>query len=93
LVRSLDEPTKVINSFFIVAPARGGGVGTEFVRAIVTTTPGRWSVAYQDANAAAAAFWPRVAARIDPGRQLDHRPVPGRPELPPDAWVTFDVPG
>lgn len=91
LTRSLDEPTKVINSFFVVTPARRDGLGTAFARAIVTHSPGRWSVAYQDPNHAAAAFWPRIAAGFDPEHQLERRPVPGKPHLPPDVWVTFDV--
>ncbi len=50
-------------------------------------------VAFQDANRGAAAFWRRVAEDASPGAwSLEHRDVPGRPELPPDAWIVLDVP-
>lgn len=91
LTRAMNKPVHVVNSFFIVAPARGAGVGTAFLRAVVNETPGTWSVAYQDANKAAARFWPSVAAAVAGDFNLEHRPVPGHPQLPPDAWVTFRV--
>jgi predicted acetyltransferase len=93
LTRAMDEPVRVINSFFLVGPARGHGLGQCFARAVARASPGTWTVAYQDGNIAAARFWARVAARLDPGWWLQHRPVPGRPDLPPDAWVTFRAVG
>lgn len=93
VARALDEPVAVISSFFVVAGARRTGAGRRLVGSVVATRPGRWSVAHQQRNAAAAAFWPAVAADLDPGWTSERRPVPGRPELPPDTWVTFSVTG
>ncbi|MGL5819118.1 MAG: GNAT family N-acetyltransferase [Phycicoccus sp.] len=91
LTRAMNEPVRVVNSFFVVAPARGVGIGTAFLRAVASAKPGTWSVAYQDANTAAARFWPTVAAAVGVDVDLEHRPVPGKPHLPPDTWATFRV--
>ena len=92
LVRAVDEPVCVLNSFFLVSPARRRGIGTHFASSVIAATPGAWAIAYQDDNVAAAGFWPGVAARFDPDWRLEHRPVPGRSDRPPDAWVTFRAP-
>ncbi|NNC11405.1 GNAT family N-acetyltransferase [Planctomonas sp. JC2975] len=89
VVRGLDAEERVINSFFLVNPARRGGHGTAAVEAITALDPGRWAVAFQDANTAAAVFWPRIAARLDPDFVLEHHAVPDRPDVPADAWVRF----
>jgi predicted acetyltransferase len=89
LVRALDQPVHVLTSFFIVAPARRRWLGLQFARATIGAGPGKWTVAYQDANTAAAQFWPKLAAGFDSDWTLEHRPAPTRPDLPPDAWVTF----
>lgn len=93
LTRAMDQPVRVLNSFFLVVPARRRGLGLAFADAVLSATPGTWEVAYQDANAAAASFWPAVAARFGEQWVREHRPVPGRPELPPDTWVTFTTGG
>jgi predicted acetyltransferase len=92
LTRSLDEPVRVLNSLFVVAPARRGGVGLRFARDVVDARPGVWEVAHQDVNSAAATFWERLASLYGPGWGREHRAVPGRPDLPPDVWVRFVVP-
>ena len=65
LVRAADQPVRVLNSFFVVAGARRGGLGLQFARAVVSAAPGEWAVAYQDRNRAAARFWERVTAGCD----------------------------
>ena len=89
VVRALDRPVRVLSSFFLVAPARRLGLGTAFARSVVGRPHGAWSVPYQDANPAASRFWPRLAEQCDPGWTARRVPVPGRPDLPPDTWVTF----
>jgi predicted acetyltransferase len=91
LVRALDQPVHVLNSFFVVAPARRRGLGLQFARAVVAANPGRWTVAFQGANTAATRFWPRLAASFTSDWDLEYRPVPDRPDLPPDTWVTFEA--
>ena len=89
LLRATDQTVRVINSFFIVVPLRGRGIGEACIRALTINAPGRWSVAYQAANSGAGRFWQRVAGSLDPRWAVEHRPVPNRPDLPPDVWVTF----
>lgn len=91
VVRGIDADERVISSFFVVNGARRSGVGRAAVDRIARRSPGRWAVAFQDGNAAAARFWPAVAATLDPGWRLEHSAVPGRPDLPPDAWARFAV--
>lgn len=90
LVRAVTCPTRVLNSFFVVRAARGSGVGLRAVREVVARHPGPWEVAFQDNNAVAARFWRRVGAMMAGDAWTEeHRPVPGRPDLPPDVWISF----
>ncbi|WP_207948415.1 GNAT family N-acetyltransferase [Metallococcus carri] len=91
LVRALDEPEHVLNSFFIVPGARRSGLGRQFARVVLLSRPGRWAIAYQDTNPAAAAFWPDLARGLDPHWAHEHRSVPGRSELPPDHWIRLTI--
>ncbi|GHH78492.1 hypothetical protein GCM10018793_29090 [Streptomyces sulfonofaciens] len=93
-VRGLSGSTYVLNSFFVARGARRAGVGLRAVQDVVARHPGAWEVAFQDANTGAVRFWRRVATAIAGDAWTEeHRPVPGRPEVPPDAWISFDVPG
>ncbi len=83
----------MLSGFFVVRGARRAGIGPRAVRDVVARHPGRWEVAFQHENAAAGHFWRRVATEIacDAWTE-DRRPVPGRPSLPPDIWISFEVP-
>ncbi|MFG1703111.1 GNAT family N-acetyltransferase [Nonomuraea sp. M3C6] len=90
IVRALSGPARVLNSFFVVRGARRAGIGLRAAQEVVARHPGPWEIAFQDANAGAVAFWRRVATEIAGDAWTeDRRPVPGRPELPPDAWISF----
>ena len=92
IVRDLAGPTRVLSSFFVVRPARRAGVGLQAVRAIVAEHPGPRTVAFQDANAGAVRFWRRVAEEVAGSDWSEERKaVPGKPDLPPDTWVSFEV--
>jgi predicted acetyltransferase len=83
----------VLNSFFVVRGARRAGIGLQAAREITTRHPGRWEVAFQDDNEVAVHFWRRVAAEIAAGKWTEERrAVPGQPGLPPDVWISFEVP-
>ena len=92
LVRGLSERVRVLSGFFVVRGVRRAGVGLHAVRTVVALHPGPWEIAFQDANAGAVRFWRRAAAEIagDDWTE-DRRPVPGRPDLPPDVWISFDT--
>jgi len=91
VVRGLGAHERVISSFFLVHGARRAGHGRAAVRAITQLHPGRWAVAYQDSNSVAAHFWAAIASDADENWTVEHRAVPGRPDLPPDAWARFTV--
>ncbi|MEU7560482.1 GNAT family N-acetyltransferase [Streptomyces eurythermus] len=92
-VRGLDGPVRVLNSFFVVRGARRRGIGLRAAREVLTRHPGPWEIAYQQDNPAAARFWARVATELaGDAWTREPRPVPGRPELPPDVWISFTVP-
>ncbi|MFD7642112.1 GNAT family N-acetyltransferase [Kitasatospora sp. NPDC059795] len=89
-VRGLTGPVRGLNSFFVVRGARRSGLGLHAVRQIVALHPGRWQIAFQDANAPAARFWRTAAAHLAGTAWTEElRPVPGRPELAPDSWISF----
>jgi predicted acetyltransferase len=90
IVRGLTAPTTVLNTFFVVRGLRRRGAGLAAVRQIAERHPGPWEVAFQDANAAAVRFWRRIAtALVGDAWTEERRAVPGRPELPPDVWISF----
>ncbi|QIY66388.1 GNAT family N-acetyltransferase [Streptomyces sp. RPA4-2] len=92
-VRALTGPKRVLNSFFIVRGARRKGIGLSAVQQVIARHHGPWEVAFQDANTRAVHFWRRVATEIaGPAWTEEHRPVPHRPDLPPDVWISFDPP-
>ncbi|MFE7508085.1 GNAT family N-acetyltransferase [Promicromonospora sp. NPDC057488] len=90
LVRGLDEPTRVLSSFFVVRGVRRIGVGRELAAQVLQSFPGSWEVPFQDANAPAVRFWRTVATdAAGEAWTEEHRPVPGRPDLLPDTWISF----
>ncbi|MGW4564250.1 GNAT family N-acetyltransferase [Streptomyces sp. NPDC004561] len=91
-VRGLDGPIHVLNSFFLVRGARRRGLGLRAARDVLLRHPGPWEIAFQQDNAPAVAFWHRVAEDLAPGAWArEPRPVPDRPELPPDVWLSFTL--
>jgi predicted acetyltransferase len=90
LVRGLQSSTRVLSSYFVVRAVRRRGFGLRAARDVVAIHPGRWEVAFQDNNPTAVGFWRRVATEIaGEAWTEERRPVPGRPDLPPDVWISF----
>lgn len=90
LVRGLDGPERVLSSFFVVRGARRSGTGRDLAAHVLSAFPGRWEIAFQDANVPAVRFWRAVAtAAVGLAWTEEHRAVPGRPELPPDTWISL----
>jgi predicted acetyltransferase len=63
-VRALEQPTRVLNSFFIVRGARRSGYGRLFVKHVLAAHPGPWEIAFQERNTQGAQFWRRVATEV-----------------------------
>jgi predicted acetyltransferase len=89
IIRGIGSPELVINSFFLAHAARRRGYGRTVVREITSEHCGKWAVAYQEANFAAAAFWSAIAAESDPGWTRRRASVPERADLPADVWIRF----
>jgi predicted acetyltransferase len=81
----------VLGEFFVVRAARRLGVGREAALTVLRAHPGRWELAFQEENVAAACFWRRVAKEAGAHRE-ERRPVPEKPDVPPDTWLVLDVP-
>ena len=92
LVRGLTGQANLMAEFFVVRGLRGRGVAHQAVGELFSRHPGRWDIPFQEANVAAARFWRRVAAGVagDDARE-ELRPVPGKPEIPPDVWLTISL--
>lgn len=90
IVRGIAGPVRVLSSFFVVRSVRRARVGLQAAEAVIARHPGPWEIAFQDSNTAAVHFWRRVATDL---AGLDwteeRRAVPGRPDLPPDTWISF----
>jgi predicted acetyltransferase len=90
MVRRLDDDTRVLGEFFVVRAARRRGIGRAAALELLRAHPGTWEIAFQEENPGAARFWRKVAHEAGPHRE-ERRPVPGKPELPPDTWLLLTV--
>jgi len=97
MVRRLSDDGHVLGEFFVVRSVRRLGVGRAAALRTLLRHGGRWELAFQEDNVAAARFWRRVAEEAvtehAAGRHEERRPVPGKPEVPPDTWLVLDLPG
>jgi len=82
--------TNTIGEFFIVRGARRRGVGEFVARCVIALHPGEWEIAFQDDNAGAPEFWKRAVTNIvGASWREEWRPVPNKPDIPPDHWLIF----
>ncbi|MEV8371570.1 GNAT family N-acetyltransferase [Kribbella sp. NPDC056861] len=92
LVRGLAIGLRVMGEFFVLRAARRQQVGWEAALQVLRLHPGDWEIAFQENNPGAARFWRRVAAETArDGYKDELRPVPGKPEVEPDTWLSFTV--
>jgi predicted acetyltransferase len=92
LVVGLDRQVRSIGEFFIVRGLRRQGIGRQGALEVLHRFPGRWDVAFQEENPAAARFWRRVADQAAPGRwRQERRQDPTRSFIPPDVWISMTV--
>ena len=50
--------------------------------------PGDWEIAFQRDNTEAGKFWRRVADEAFGDWSEEARAVPGKPDVPPDTWLS-----
>lgn len=92
LVRGLLSGLRVMGEFFVLRAARRRQVGWEAALLVLRRHPGDWEIAFQESNPGAARFWRRVATELAvAGYKDEERPVPGKPEIDPDTWLSFTV--
>jgi predicted acetyltransferase len=91
-VSGLTADARLMSEFFVVRGLRGHGVARAAVDEVFALHPGTWEIPFQERNVAAARFWRRVSAEVggDSVRE-ELRPVPGKPEVPLDVWITVTV--
>jgi predicted acetyltransferase len=88
LVYGLLEGPRGMDHFFVVRGVRRAGVGRDLALDVVARHERPWQIAFQDENPGAARFWRGIAdTAFGDDWHEEHRPVPGKPELPPDVWI------
>lgn len=91
-VTGLVGGTKAMGDFFVVRAARRRRVGYDVARKLLARHPGRWEIGFQAENDGAREFWRRVATDAVGDRLREElRPVPGKPHIPHDHFIVFDV--
>jgi predicted acetyltransferase/ADP-ribose pyrophosphatase YjhB (NUDIX family) len=81
----------LMGEFFVTRSTRGRGTAAAFATEVIARHPGPWIVPFQNENPRAAAFWRRLCAEILVDVSETEQPVPGKPHLPPDVWLTGRV--
>jgi len=77
-----------MGEFFVTRSARGRGTAAAFACQVLARHPGPWVVPFQNENPRAAAFWRRLAAEVLDDVSENPLPVPGKPHLPADVWLS-----
>lgn len=92
MIRELDESSRVLGEFFVVRSLRRQGLGRTVATQVFSRHPGRWQIAFQEANLRAVRFWTDLATRlVGNAWTVAPRPVPEKPDVPPDLWLTFEM--
>lgn len=79
---------RMMGEFFVTRSSRGRGTAGSLAREVIGRHPGEWLIPFQNENPRAAAFWRRLAADVLVDVEERLRPVPGKPHLPHDVFLT-----
>ena len=91
-IGSVTSEPRLMSEFFIVRGVRRHSIGRAGVDQLFGLYPGKWEIPFQEQNVAAARFWRGVAAMVaGENFREERRPVPGKPQLPHDVWITITV--
>lgn len=90
VVGGLQRDRRTVIGFWVTPVVRREGVGRALALEALSRHPGPWEIAFQHHNDSAAAFWRDVAdTAFGPAQwSEEQRPVPGRPDVPADHWIT-----
>jgi hypothetical protein len=91
LVSGLESPRRSMTAFWTAPVTRRSGLGGRLALDVIRRHPGPWAIAFQQDDTVAARFWRRVATEafgpVDQAWTEEVRPVPDKPEVPPDHWI------
>ncbi|CAN5475669.1 hypothetical protein BH11ACT8_BH11ACT8_06200 [soil metagenome] len=91
IVNGITGPRRHILGFWTSPVLRRTGLGTGLALDVISRHRGPWSIAFQRDNVSAGHFWRRVATEAfgapGVGWTEEVRPVPDRPDVPPDHWI------
>ena len=88
LVDGIGQERRSVTAFWVVSGARRSGWGRRLALDVSGRYPGPWTIAFQHDNTGAGRVWRGVAQdAFGEGWTEEERPVPDRPELPPDHWI------
>ena len=91
-VQGLSGETRMIGDFFVVRAVRRKRIGYHVVRELLGRYPGRWEIGFQLGNRGAPDFWRRVVSDVvGTSWREELRPVPDKPNIPPDHFIVFSV--
>ena len=91
-IRECAPKTMMIGEFFITPENRGDGTAQEAARTALLLHDGKWEIPFQEVNQRAARFWRSlVASMAGSVFEEELREVPGKPEIPKDVYLTFDL--
>ena len=89
-VSRLTSGPTLMSAFFLVRGLRGRGEARFAAEQVLARHPGVWEIPFQEANVRAARFWRGLGGA---SAREERRPVPGKPEIPHDVWLTVTVGG
>lgn len=88
LVSGVLAGPRAMGHFFVVRAVRRTGVGRDLALDVIGRHERPWQIAFQEENPGAARFWRGIAHRAFGDRWFEERrPVPNKPEIPPDVWI------
>lgn len=89
VVDGLTGRRRGLAALWIAPVVRREGLGQHLALDVLGRHHGPWSIAFQHDNPAAGRFWRTVAdLAFGPGAwDEQERPVPHRPDVPPDHWL------
>lgn len=89
LIDGLHGSQRSIPGFWVAPAARRDGIGRTLAIDVLSRHPGPWSIGFQHDNLGAGVFWRTVAGIAFGADRWTEilRPVPGRPDVPPDHFI------
>ncbi len=88
IVNRLQDGPRGMGAFWVAPVVRRTGLGRRLARDVIGRHPGDWDIAFQQDNLGAGRFWRLVADELLTDWTEEARPVPGKPDVPPDTWIS-----